>query len=503
MCLTALRATALENELSIWSVSDEGGQAFEAGRLPALIAEKGVAPLAPGEAGSLWRAERSLELARKAQLLQDAWTPWFEGLAIFAEVASDPALDPVGINPVAEALRYLVDFHPTPGSDGVFDDREKIVKEFDAFAEEFERACSEAMNKAGPDRLYAYLKNPQVPYFAGYLAVRGVVAAWRRTTGRALTATECLLLLLHATRFGSDDFIPDLSLHSEEFGAHAVAGMVRWAAQLALLPRDVIEDFLTPPEKTAPGRSFIWSSGHPVPVEMNAEIGQIQSRHLRERVAQAFASLTHPEDSKRLEGVDPFCAKLVAHCDSILRSEKREKAWQRTLDRYSDIAERFITIGSLFPLGTAQSKFFLNRDELSGRALLMTLLRTTEKHVDTGEVSVNGFGFPIDVAESESIAARYRLRGEPRVTATRLIDLGGVASSERPLPGLHFLVFTYGDWMHLQGPNQATDKLIRSDPERFAALAELAKARVMPNPELSAELRFIAAGEAGAQRTRD
>ena len=285
--LTALRVATLDNELRIATAHDGADEAYRKGGVAGLLAADGLAHLAPNDASMLWLVERGLELARKSQMLQDTWTPWFEGLAIFAEGAADPALDPVGITPVNEALRNLVDFHPTPGPSGVFDSPEDVIRQYEEFTATFERACSEAIAKQGPGRLYAYLTNQMIPYFEGYIAVRGVVASWRRTTGRPLTATSCLSLLLHATRFGIGDFIPDLSLRGEFFGPEAAASMVRWAQGIAALSKEAIEEFIEPPEKSGPGRPYHWREGRLLRDEFTDEERQEhQSQQLRTESAK-------------------------------------------------------------------------------------------------------------------------------------------------------------------------------------------------------------------------
>ena len=494
LALTVLRVATLENELTMWSGAG-GQEAKPADKLAPV-------PLPVGNGSLLWRAERGVELTRKAHLLQDAWTPWFEGLAVLAEVAADPMLDPVTINPMTGALRGLVDFHPKPGPDGIFDDKADIVAQFEVFAAQFEQACSEAISAVGPDRLYAYFRNEKVPYFAGYLAVRSVMTAWRQTTGRALTATECMTLLLHATRFGSGETIPDLSLRADTFAEECNSLMVGWVKRLASLPKAAIEDFLMPPEKSGPGRSYIWRSGKPVRVVLDdATVRAEQEAIVRSRLEQAMASLTRPQDAERLAGADPICLDLVRACDTVLPGHARDPDTREMLETQVRTVEHLFTVGSLFPLGRVEARFYSNGDAVGQQGYLLVQLRTTEDHVDTQKPSVNGFGFPITFSESAAIAAQYQLRGKPRMAVTRLIDLGGIAWPGRRVTDTHLLAFSYGDWLHVRGPNQAVDKVIREDPEHFKSLLDLVRVRLLPDEMQAAELSLIAPGQAGAQRT--
>ena len=62
-------------------------------------------------------------------------------------------------------------------------------------------------NELSPGRLEGYLREPVVPYKAGYIAVRSVVSAWRETAGRLLPGTQIFNLLLHATQPGTFEAI--------------------------------------------------------------------------------------------------------------------------------------------------------------------------------------------------------------------------------------------------------------------------------------------------------
>jgi hypothetical protein len=499
--LTALRVAALDNELTIWSVTpgvtEEGIQA--------QVGEHGVAPLANGNAASLFRAEVGVELALKAQALQDTWTPWFEGLAVFSEIAADPALDATGIGPVTEVLRNLVDFEPEAAPEGIFDDVNGVPRQYQAFAAEFEERCSRAIAVAGPNRLFSYLTDLDQPYYlAGYLAVRMVVASWRATTGRALHGAEVLTLLLHATRFGTREAIPDLSLQSDVFATDAVRRMAKWASDLAALPAEMIEDFLAAPSQSdAGGRAYVWRGPALVPVDSaDPSLVAEQRAHLLQLVKDAQATLTAPADAERVGDAPPLCKSLVVSCGETAARYNATPAGEANIAKNAELAQHYVNLGSLLPIGRASGKFWLNNDKAAGNSFLMTLLRTAEARAETGEPSLNGFGFPIDPDRSEELAEGYRVTGVPRMQITRLIDLGRFIAAEPG--GLHFFAFGYeGGWLWLRGSNQATDKMMKADPERLKWLAGLVQHRLWPSPGMRAEVEVIAQGHAGAARTRD
>ncbi len=181
--------------------------------------------------------------------MHNAWTPWLEGLAVFAETAADPALEESRINPVLSCLRNLVDVAAS--------DAESMQTGLEALVAEFETAVSRAMKDHGRDRLNTTLAWTAGgdPYLPGYLAVRAVVAAWRRTRGAAIDAGAAFMILLHATRFALRDMVPSLAMPSEQFATEVQAGMACFAARLAALDEAGIETFLKSQARDELGQS--------------------------------------------------------------------------------------------------------------------------------------------------------------------------------------------------------------------------------------------------------
>lgn len=105
--MACLRVADFDNEIAMWSRAfPDPTPADEVERRVA----QGPAPLLPGDASFLSRADLGVELAAKARALHDIWSPWLEGLAVFAETSADPTSDPARINPVTRALRGMLDF---------------------------------------------------------------------------------------------------------------------------------------------------------------------------------------------------------------------------------------------------------------------------------------------------------------------------------------------------------------------------------------------------------
>lgn len=499
MALVALRIATMDAELTMWSsvpgISKES--------LPARIRDEGVAPLMPGEASSLFRAEQGLELSIKAQILQDVWTPWLEGLAVFGEVACDPALDPIVIGPVFECLRNFIDFRPPEGEPGHRADIDKVRAAYDEFAAMFDKRCSAAIAERGPIRLEQYLPMKDEPYFPGYVAVRGVVAAWRATTGRPLTSTEAFNLLLHATRYGTFAALPALSVGRESFERDALQRMQDWVRNLASLPRDNLEEFLRPPEKSGRGRSFHWVAGRVIETLDPAKMAEEQSAVARRLLREALASLSDPADANRIEGAGYECRWLLERCGAMLREHAHGPAPEGRLETYVRRHGQLMTLGGLLPVGRTAARFYLNTDTGAPSGYIGTVLRTTEAHVDTGEPSTNGLWFPVDHASAQLIADHYQRSGNPRIQVTRVIDLSGIAAQEYPIPYMHFLAFSYGGWFELQGPTEAMNHLLGLNAAYRSNLTLLVRYRLEPDEIARAELDVMARGRRGAERTRN
>jgi hypothetical protein len=487
--LTALRVAAFDCELVQWSLNHSSADDLEF----EMAANEGVATLRDGAAGSLFRAEQALEIAFKAKILQDVWTPWFEGLAVFSEGAADPALDPVGIGPVTECLRNLLDFHPPSGLS-----EEEVKAAFEELLKEFEQRCSAAINKVGPGRLRMLLGTPEVPYLAGYLAVRSVVSAWRETTGRPLTGTETFNLLLNATRFGTFNAVPNLSLNSEQFASAAQELMCDWASKLAALSCEEIEDFLKPPNPNDSARWYRWEDSHLIRVETGrSHPGDGEREAVEQRIGQAMRSLWRVEDFSRFKEQNVLVEALKSSSDGT------EEWIHEHMKRNMGFFETWVSTGSFLPIGRTASRFFANIDQASTKTLLATHMRTAESIVPTGNPSLNGLWFPIDNRAGQMLEKFHRRNGSPRLEVTRIIDLGSFVTKSRDRFGSHFLAYRYGDWFDIRGANPAVESWLEEDLGNRETVREYVERRIYPNTASQAELKAFASGDRGAKRTRD
>jgi hypothetical protein len=182
-----------------------------------------------------------LELIRKLQLLETCWSPWFEGLAVFGESAVDPRDDTHATVPSLSVVYNLSDEHLAGRAKAA---GRSIEQEYAAFLAAAEERFAEARDARAFTRLTAYLGNYATKYRAGYLAVRAVVSAWRRTLGRSLSGAEAFALLLHISRFHLPAPIPDLGQSADRFQEAVIEMHVEWVASITRLSAADLEQFL-------------------------------------------------------------------------------------------------------------------------------------------------------------------------------------------------------------------------------------------------------------------
>jgi hypothetical protein len=491
----ALRAATLEAEATLWSMTPGMDDASK--RTGAMT--EGLAPLAPGGVEKLFRAEQSIELCLKGRILQDVWTAWFEGLAMFGELSADPAMDPNRMNVVTACMRNLIDFFVT---DDDVATPEQLAIDVEKYIAEFEHRCSAAIAALGPSRLRTYLDRTDVPYLSGYLAIRSMVATWRAASDSPISGADAFALLLHATRYSIDPFIPDLSLRSDLFEAQAVSLMAQWVAALTRISAQEIAAFNEPIARSGTGRPFRWVNMHLALVEPGSEPTDAGPALVATRIKQAFSSLCRPEDVERVAGSGEFTAQLLRVSGCYMHSHLTDNVHEY-VEWGIRVVDDLVRLNSILPVGRVRGKFFINNAPDQPSSFMGVQLRTTEAPAE-GAGAVNEIWQTVDRSAGDAIAAHYKQAGSPRIDVTRLIDLGGfVLPGPGPLSCSHFFAYKYGDWFDLFGTTPTTDAALRSDAQQYARAVALVSARLYPQGMLAAEAKFIARGELGALRTRD
>ncbi|NOJ93262.1 hypothetical protein HMI51_09985 [Corallococcus coralloides] len=394
LALLALRALTLDHELRLWSCVPGGPKL----RSPEEMVRQGVAPFEGNDPILLAQAEQALQLTRKAQVLKECWEPWFEGIAVFTELADDPTMVTYSSGVTTQVLSQLVDGWVDAGTKaGATDPSSRGMTTY----HEAERRYSEALAQVASLRLRTYVTSEHSShYLPGYLFVRSIVAGWRRTLQRPITGAAASIVLLHLTRFGSAETVPDLSLPLKHFRAEAVSRMKRWVEQAATLTREDLENFLAPEIGAAVGderdalasRTFIWKKGRLERRELSPDAGE---KYVQDLVEQASQSLcANNADGGRVQGVDPTCQALMGMtADELTRVKYDEKLITSVLE----LKARKLDI---LPLGEVEAPFWLNRPDHR----LFALIRTTRKRVDSGRPAYDGLCFSLSNEDFSALA---------------------------------------------------------------------------------------------------
>lgn len=399
MISAALRAAAVEIEIRQWN--DLGADRY------ADFSALGIAPLTTTDVLALARAEQSLEIIRKMQVLQATWLPWLEGVAVFGELAADPRERETS-TPVSDIVANLADTEPPQsGSRNV----EDIVNQFLAHREQAHGEYADVQSRSGKFRLRPYLvdKRYRDRYLAGYLAVRGVVSAWRDAMDGHLSGSEAFEVLLHVTRFGTADGVPALDLPTDEFTLKASEGMLTWLDHLARVSAGDIRKLLSEGSRSG----FRWRDGHLLAGTLPGEDG---STEYNRYVAAAMSSLSGAERSPsgRVPDADETCEyvmRLVA-----------DKLAQRTDPPQvaENLLHEFVDQMLILPLGSVSAPFWLNSPDTA----LICVFRTTVPHADTGEPAYSPLvTIPLDNASYARLRAEVAANPGGRMLVHRFADL--------------------------------------------------------------------------------
>ena len=276
--IAALRVAVLELELRLWSFID----GVDAQSISDNLLKHGTAPLDQHEILALAQAEQSLALTQKLQIVQDIWQPWFEGIAVFAELADDPTMDADARTDAMTALLNLFD--------------PEDVAEDDAYLGMLamaEKRYSEALRTSARHKLRTYLVDHHDHYLPGYFAVRSIVASWRRRAAKALSGSTATRILLYFTRYGTWDVVPDLALPIEEFRREAAGNLRRWLASIGRTDATQLASILGAFPGSASPVLLRWQDGRIEPAEGTIE--ELSAEGLGRglaRVRQALRSLT-------------------------------------------------------------------------------------------------------------------------------------------------------------------------------------------------------------------
>ncbi|HEX2079340.1 MAG TPA: hypothetical protein VHG08_16560 [Longimicrobium sp.] len=489
----AMRWALLELEITVATVYREPPYQLAP---PDVLRLKGIAPLRVPRGGLEWldvlllaELEQTLEVARKIQVLEATWSPWFEGLAVFGEAAADPTMNALTYSPTTGVIHHLVDRQPAQLAQewGV-----EVAAAVRRARDELEQMYSGALRSSGAYRLRTYLDQYAPKYQAGYLAVRAVVSAWRAALGEPLSGAEAFQVLLHATRFGAYDALPHLGLPLEEFTGAAVRLHLEWVSNLAAAAAGDLRrlaGYIPDPER--PGLRFGWVKGKLMEDSDEDAIAEETVRLVERFGRETLQSLRGPlAPVWRVADADERCAHIMEVTASSLLNARAEP---RMLS--ADAVHSMISRQLILPIGRTRAPFWLIRDG----HFLACLIRTMESSGEAGAPSYDLLIFPLPEESFEELAREVEARGEYRMEVARVADLadirldgsGALARGD----GRNLIVFRYGEWSYVQvrglgtGAGQVDESLLDD-----------IRARLAENPVFDAHAWVGGAQAPGARR---
>ncbi|MCB7137659.1 hypothetical protein [Cellulosimicrobium marinum] len=406
--------------------------------------------------------ERQLELVRKAQVLRAVWTPWLEGLAMFGELAADPTTDDERTTSFGGPLAHLVDHHHDPATD-------PPVREWWAARHaEAESGYADALAELGPFRLRAYLGRPPGRYLAGYLAVRGVLSAWR--AHRPLGGVDAYQCLLGATRSTTRHAVPDLALAPEEFTERSLALMSTWVVRAAASDGPAL-DALDPYRARTPRDVMTGGPAQPPSTDDCALLARA-------------AGVPRADRSPEVADLEPGSRAALTRLFDVVA----ERVPAHDLEVLSEIALARAHRMQLVPIGRFDAMFWLWSDPESTSASLLLQLRVTsdlgsddhdEAPGDTGGYSL--YGVPLDADEQSRLRAEMDTRRRARMEVHRFADRAG--SRENGLTGGQYLALRYGGFVKVMSGGLA------SGIAPAASVVDAVRTRLVPSPLTLLDLR--------------
>jgi hypothetical protein len=382
----------------------------------------------------LLHAERSVTIEQKIKIIENIWTPWFEGIAVFGEISDDPLLDAEIESLPSTVIKHLADL--IVSTDELEEkSREELVADH---IKEMETAYHESIKEKAPDRLRNYLTRNYRKYLPGYFCARKLLSSWRKTYhDKTLRGDQAARLLLHLTRFSGFDTVPDISLPVDEFRHEAMKKHIEWLNAIKALTYKEIDAFASQ-DRSNIFDSYSWENGTFKKAELKPE--EIESDVVEKILAKGKECLKYILDEETLE-------KKVAQSDSKVKETLKEAIGSIESNPFLLINKKFaFLLGgryTVLPLAQAECPFWMIDD---GKRLNV-LIRTREKDKEHREPRYNVVSLPLTDDEYDSLREIVCATGAPNITVTRSVVLGGTKSPH--LTGTHYFVYQCEKWMHV------------------------------------------------------
>lgn len=478
--LQALRACVCLCELGLWSFSYEIRENDPDAFLK-HCATYGVASLTDKSLLTFALTEKSIDLTQKANRIETIWTPWFEGLAIFAEHAADPTLDSEWHTPVNEVLSNIVDFNLQDLQVAGI----QSEKDFNALLhnnlDKIEKLISQSLDYSGKLRLRSYIDNNHRHYLAGYIAIRQVVASWRKTLGLPISGPQAMRALLHVTQFGSSNVHPPSSLPFEDYSPLLLKNFLEWLDMIMSISR---EDLIHVMELERTGDNEARSSRWSDDMELEHTTDEDKDRKyvhdfIHKRTLNAFSE--KPSTCIQKELFAPFFSQWFSEVE----------------DAALNFTQQIANARSTLTLGVADCPFMLlENSSPESKPILQIFIRTREKRKTDGKPTNSISFIPISSDKAIALKDEIQKRKEHLMTATRIAWVGNV--HEGFIRGQNFIILSYGEWSFVLPVGQQLS--IQETPQE---IEDFILSQYKKTDFLLMEEELFSSGEARCKKTID
>lgn len=413
----------------------------------------------------------------RSKTLQAVWTPWLEGVALYAELLCDPAGDSSQMAAPLLAIRSLVDpiLAPLDGESGAATE----TRAWHEMHATFEAFCSQAIRRGSRFRHLGYLRTTTTPelYLLGYLLVRSVVSRWETTLGTRLAPAVATRLLLDATRNGTWDAIPAVDSELAGFEAECSDKLASFLTKLARLPADFLSAYCAPLETPKP-RRYAWVGDVPTLLDPNdpqtgADI-PLNAMGLAARAATTALALRSPT----------FVA-FASEEDFAVAAATQGPAIEELFDRLH-------AQSSLVAVGHCDARLIVLDEARARVAFCPRTFAGLLGSTDTQDLAVPRYSVRVIELPGgpPALRALRRVLGErrrARVVCTRVIDMTGLPQTPFEAPNTSYVYFGLGDWRLV-----SADDTMRPIGPGFEQFENLLRLRVEAPALLQQEHRRLA-----------
>jgi hypothetical protein len=390
---------------------------------------------------TLLMTHQHLELHYKIRVMQEVWSPWFEGVAIFGELAANPKDDTDAFHLVTQVLYNVIDTH-LPSFAKKEEDQITETDFVDAVSRA-ENLYSDAIKGEGHHRLRFYLDSEWRHYLAGYLLIRKIVASWRHQNDRVISGCSAFRVLLVVTKQASREVVPDITMSPSDFKRACIQNFQNFVDSVLMLSSDDINIALDGYIDSAAdyGMAVVFDKGRFKRVTLDESMHDQQSEWAAE-VAKQGLSVEHIASRYNAQfdaatSTNERYTKYLA-----IAAESLAKRFSNSLFARRKVMEVALNRLTVLIIGQTTCTFWLIENTRS----IALYFRVIES-----DPSYTFLALPLTEKEFDDIRNEVQRLKYNRLQITRLADMlptrleenGSVSGA-----GENFLVLKYGDWTY-------------------------------------------------------